>query len=244
VGARDRDARVLVPDELDVLCREVLTHDRSPVVTGCVMPGSIYHSHAGLLSQSPFRSETIWLRFSFVPSLGPLIDANYSNTVWVETNWPIGGQHLYKCGCPEPTIDVERFVVVSLTAAHLSITQSARGPDLPDPGSVHEVGHQIPFSLVLEGDEVHAALPAVVPGSEPVPAAIPQHLFITLPTEPISFVLEAGGSHLLLPLCTLLSHRKAHLPPVTVRVDIVARGVFRQRYGDHPPPGPGHGTAP
>ena len=40
----------------------------------------------------------------------------------------------------------------------------------------------------LDGDEVHAALPAVVPGVEPVPVGAPQSGVVALPAHPVEVV--------------------------------------------------------
>jgi len=201
------------------------------------MPGSVYHGHAGLLTQSSRGCEAIRLGLPLGSCLGPLIDSYYSDSIRVETNWPVSGKHLDESGRPKPSIDIERLVMFSLTASHLRITESASCPYLLDPSTGHEVPHKVPLGLGLEGDQVHAHLSAVVPGSEPVPCSISQHLLITLPVKPIGRVLESCGSNLSLSLSTLLSYREAHLTPVTVRVDIIALAILREGDSDHLPSG-------
>ena len=50
----------------------------------------------------------------------------------------------------------------------------------------------------LDGDEIHAALPAVVPGVEPVPVGAPKCGVVALPAHPVEVVAEtlvAGTVH-------------------------------------------------
>ena len=75
-------------------------------------------------------------------------------------------------------------------------------------------------------------LPAVVPGCEPVPPGFPEDLLVAVPTEPVVLVLELSGSDLVLPDGTVLSVGEANLAPVTVRVDVQAGPVLRQRDDD------------
>ena len=88
------DSRVVVSDKLNVVGRQVLTHDGSPVVTGGVVPGSVNDGHAGLLSQSSSRGEAVRLRETLGTSLGPLVDSDDPDTVRIETDRSVGGQHL------------------------------------------------------------------------------------------------------------------------------------------------------
>ena len=44
--------------------------------------------------------------------------------------------------------------------------------------------------LSLEADQVHAPLPAVVPGVEPVPLGVPHAAVIVLPGEPVQVPVE------------------------------------------------------
>jgi len=88
--------------------------------------------------------------------------------------------HLDLVGGPEPSVDVlwEEFV------AAVKIAFSARGPEVWN-SSVHESFDPLIFLLGLEGDEVHAPLPAVVPGVEPVPLGVPHPRVRVLPAEPV-----------------------------------------------------------
>ena len=46
------------------------------------------------------------------------------------------------------------------------------------------------FLLSLEADKVHAPLPAVVPGIEPVPLCVPHAVVVVLPAEPVQVTIE------------------------------------------------------
>jgi len=226
------DSRVVVSDKLNVVGRQVLTHDCSPVVTGGVVPGSVNDGHAGLLSQSSSRGEAVRLRETLGTSLGPLVDSDDPDTVSVEANRPVGGQHLDEGGGPEPAVDVERLIVWGVTAIHLGVTQAAGSPELLDAGTSHESRHPVPLLLVLEGDQVHAVFPAVVPGCEPIPLGFPQDLLIALPAEPVVLPLELSGADLVLPDGAILSVRQANLAAVTVWVDVQPGPVLGQRHYD------------
>jgi len=219
-GSGDVDSWVLVPDELDVLGRKVLAHYRPPVMAGGIMPFLSNHCHAGLLAQPSLRGESIRLWPPLAPRAVPLVHPDHPHPVRVQPHRPVGGQHLHQGGGPEPAIDVEGLVVVCLAPRHLGIAEAARGPDLLDSSSRHEALHDAPLLGGLEGHQVHAALPAVVPGGEPVPAPLPQHLLVALPAEPVGFVLEGRGADLRFPYSTFLGLWEADLPPVTVRVDV------------------------
>ena len=143
------DPRVVVSDKLDVVWWEVLADDRSPVVTGGVVPGSLLHRHAGLLAQTSGRSEPVRLA-TIATCLGPLVDPDDPDPVSVEADRPVGGQHLDQGGGPEPAVDIERLVVRSITATDLSITESASSPDLLDTSSCHEALHPAPLGFTLE----------------------------------------------------------------------------------------------
>ena len=93
-GSGYEDPRVVVSDKLNVVGRQVLAHDCSSVVTGGVVPGSVNDGHAGLLSQSSNRGEAVRLRETLGTSLGPLVDSDDPDTVRIETNRPVGRQHL------------------------------------------------------------------------------------------------------------------------------------------------------
>ena len=52
------------------------------------------------------------------------------------------------------------------------------------------------FLSRLEGDEIHAPLPAVVPGVEPVPLGVLHTVVVVLPAEPVEMPIEPLDSAL------------------------------------------------
>ena len=56
--------------------------------------------------------------------------------------------------------------------------------------TVDESLDPIVLLLSLEADEVHAPLPAVVPGVEPVPLGVPHAAVVVLPGEPVQVTVE------------------------------------------------------
>ena len=80
--------------------------------------------------------------------------------------------------------------------------------------------------------QVHAVLPAVVPGCEPVPPGFFKNLLIAVPTVPVVFPLELSGPDFVLSDGAVLSVREANLAPVTVRGDVQSGPVLGQRDDD------------
>ena len=58
----------------------------------------------------------------------------------------------------------------------------------------HEALEELVLLSGLDADEVHAALPAVVPGVEPVPLVVGQPGLVAEPGDPVVVVAEALGS--------------------------------------------------
>ena len=91
--------------------------------------------------------------------------------------------------CPEPAVDVDGLEVLGVAALVLEVALPSAGVHRADvvwhqgkvswyytaeypglhPTSVHHLGEVSVLLWVLEGHEVHAALPAEVPRVEPVP---------------------------------------------------------------------------
>ena len=225
---RNIDPWIIIPDKLNIPVRKIFTNNCSPIMAGGIVPGPVYHSHAGLLSQPSWGGEPVRLGNSLVPCLGPLVHTDHTDTVRVETNRTVGWQHLHQGGGPEPAVDIEWLIVGGVATTHFSITKTPCSPDLLDPGSIHEVRHQVPLGLVFKRDlpkhaivmrflpnivtyQVHAAFPAVVSCSEPVPPPVPQHLLAAVPAEPVGLVLELQGTSLVLALGTVLGLGQANL---------------------------------
>ena len=62
--------------------------------------------------------------------------------------------------------------------------------------TIHESLHPLVLLSGLEGDEVHAPLPAVVTGVEPVPLGVLHAVVIVLPAEPVEMPIEPLDSAL------------------------------------------------
>ena len=107
------DPRIIIPDKLNIPVRKIFTNNCSPIMAGGVVPGPIYHSHAGLLSQPSRGGEPVRLAW------GPLVNTDHTDTVRVETNRTVGRQHLHQSGGPEPTVDIQGLIVSCLTAVNL-----------------------------------------------------------------------------------------------------------------------------
>ena len=58
----------------------------------------------------------------------------------------------------------------------------------------HKALHELVLLSGLDADEVHAALPAVVPGVEPVPLVVGQPRLIAQPGDPVVVAAEALNS--------------------------------------------------
>ena len=153
------------------------------------------------------------------------------------------------------------FTPKVVCCCYLGVTQSAGSPDLFNASLVHQSLDKVPLIGLLKRNldnkfhnvkstsdggqqnikriwsteylsyKVHAAFPAVVSGSEPVPLGVPQHLFIALPTKPVSLALEPRGPNPALSDCTFAGHGETDLALVTVWVHISSRGILGQ--GDY-----------
>merc|ERR1712025_1466194 len=91
-------------------------------------------------------------------------------------------------GRPEPSVDVLGEEIWSVTT--IKVTQTARGPEV---GNINIDEPLDPLVLLpgLEGHQIHAPLPAVVPGVEPVPLGVPHAVVVVLPAEPVQVTIES-----------------------------------------------------
>merc|ERR1712168_1479726 len=145
----------------------VLTYNRLLMMTSNIVPALLY-----LLS-------VIRLRSTSPSCLRPVVEL-------VTISWG----HFYLVCRPEPTIDQlgEELRLVATT----EVTFPARRPKVRH-ASINEALHPVVLLLRLKGDQVHAALPAVVPRVEPVPLGVP-HLstgvlpahVVVPPTNPVN----------------------------------------------------------
>jgi len=217
----DSDVGVLLPHKVNVLVGQVLAHDESPVVALGVVPAepvpeeSVQQSHAGLSAETICLEETVRLGFVQGSSGGPAVELSAIVNV--------GLSHALERGGPEPASDVVRLEPRLVTPVHLLVAEPAAGPDLPDVGFLHGAAHEVLLRLALEAHQVHATLPAVVPGGEPVPAGVPQHRLVRVPGEPVGLTAELGLSRLILSIGTKVCVREADFP-VTAGVHL---GAYR-----------------
>jgi len=70
---------------------------------------------------------------------------------------------------PEPTVGVDRLQVCSVAALVLEVALASAGPDAGNVIFSHDLLEHFVLAGRLEGDEVHAPVPAKVPPVEPVP---------------------------------------------------------------------------
>jgi len=84
-------------------------------------------------------------------------------------------------GRPEPAVDVLGEELVSVTA--IKVAQTTRSPNVL--GLSNDVFKVLVLVSSLKADQVHAPLPAVVPGVEPVPLGVPHPRVRVLPAEPV-----------------------------------------------------------
>ena len=100
----------------------------------------------------------------------------------------VGGRHLGLVGAPEPAVDV--LGEEARGVAPVKVAEPARRPEVLGAANVRL--QKVVLLLRLDGHEVHAALPAVVPRVEPVPLGVLQLRVVRLPAEPVEVVSEAG----------------------------------------------------
>ena len=100
----------------------------------------------------------------------------------------VGGRHFGLVGAPEPAVDVLGEEAGGVAA--VKVAEPARRPEVL--GAADVPLQEFVLLLRLDGHEVHAALPAVVPRVEPVPLGVPQLRVVRLPAEPVEVVAVAG----------------------------------------------------
>ena len=133
--------------------------------------------HAGLLLPTLLGLlPVVWLGPVRPPGVGPVSELR-----------PVGRTHLDLVGRPEPTVDVlgEELWLV----ATVKVTFPAGGPEVRDV-PINKTFDPVILLLGLEGDQVHAPLPAVVPGVEPVPLGVLHAVVVVLPAEPVEVPVE------------------------------------------------------
>jgi len=119
-------------------------------------------SHAGLLLTTLPVFSVVRLSHSVPSSMGPIMELV-----------AIGWGHFHLVRRPEPTVD--QFWEKLRLVATVEIALPSRRPEKGHP-AVNEALDPVILLACLKGDKIHAALPAVVPGIEPVPLVIPNLL--------------------------------------------------------------------
>ena len=118
----------------------------------------------------------LWIIYSLPAGVWPVMELS-----------PISWPHLDLVRWPEPAVDVLREELWLVAAVKVAFP--ARGPEVGH-CTVHEALDPVVLLLGLEADQVHAALPAVVPRVEPVPLGVAHPGAGVLPREPVVTPLE------------------------------------------------------
>ena len=72
-------------------------------------------------------------------------------------------------------ISREYYIIIIKIITTFEVTFPSSGPDIMKLLRVNQVPHPLGLGRSLNGDGVHAELPAVVPGPLPVPLLVPAH---------------------------------------------------------------------
>jgi len=195
----------------------------TPVITLGIVPAQpiveevVQEGCARLLPKAICFQNSIWLSFLQRACVGPSIEL--SSVVYISLS------HTLKSSGPEPASDIVRLESCLFTAVNLLVAQPAASPHLPHIAAGHDSSDTILLSLALNTDQVHATLPAVVPGSEPIPASIPEDSFVTVPGEPVGLPSDQLVSFLVFSTSTEVGFREAHFS-TAAWVDLGTFGIF------------------
>jgi len=179
---------VFAYDWLLVVARHVVPFDSVSIEV-------VEDSHAGLLLTTLPVFSVVRLSHSVPSSMGPIMELV-----------AIGWGHFYLVRRPEPTVD--QFWEKLRLVATVEIALASRRPEKGHP-AVNEALDPVILLACLKGDKIHAALPAVVPGIEPVPLVIPNLCILVEPAEVIIVSTEALDSKQVCSLPTELRVSKA-----------------------------------
>jgi len=221
---RDVDARVLLAHKVDVLGGQVLAHDQPTVVALGVVPAEavpekvVEEGHAGLLTEAVGLEEAVGLGPALRPAVGPGVE--------LASPKHVGVPHALQGGGPEPAADVVRLEPGRVATVNLLVAEPPAGPNLPHVVALHNAAHKVHLVLAFKADQVHATLPAVVPGGEPVPSGVGQHGLVAVPGEPVGLAAAGLRPKLILPGGTQLGIGQAHLA-IAARVHLRAPRVPR-----------------
>ena len=121
------------------------------------------------------------LKLGLVTSVGPRLVA----PAW----WSrVSGSHLHPGSRPEPSVHCWWLQI--LPVATLEVAQPAGAPDVGKVVLGEEILDQLVLRGCLEGDEVHAVLPADVTAVQPVNFVVSEVFFITREPVAVSAVLK------------------------------------------------------
>jgi len=218
ICSRDDNIGVLLSDEVDIANREIFADNVTSVVTLCIVPSQtiieevVQKSHASLITKPVLFQDTIRLSSTIGSSLGPAVKLPAVGHVGL----PHGGEG----GGPEPASDVVRLEPRLVTAIDLLVTQSATGPHFSHASVGHLLTNKVLLLLVLNTNQIHAPLSAVVPGREPVPSCVGQSGLVTVPGEPVGLASWAPSvATLILSFGTEIGFWKTDLS-ITSRIDL------------------------
>lgn len=157
---------IIVPEDVVQQLLALLTDDGLLVSALDIVPldpiivNIVEDADAGLLLASLLLFPVVWLRLTSPSRLAPLTVAALP-----------GSRDPLTCGRPVPTVLYGRLEV--LTVAAFEVTFPSTSPDIVKILIVNQVLHPPGLGRCLDGDGVHAELPAVVPGALPVPLGVP-----------------------------------------------------------------------
>jgi len=191
---------ILAYDWLLVVAGHVVPPDPVPVVV-------VQHGHAGLglpveLDLLPIVG--LSARWSKPASGGPIVEPG-----------AVGRWHGDLVCRPEPAVDVLGKQVGPV--ATIEVTETAGCPEVWH-ARINESLDVVVLLLGLEGHEVHAALPAVVPGVEPAPLGVLGAEVRVQPAEVVVVTTKTVDPSLVHPVLAELSVRKAQLAGTLVGI--------------------------
>ena len=164
---------IVLVERLDILEElvRILADEGLAVVAGDVVPldavrvDVVENAHAGLGAAVDVELGVVGLGHH-VSLDGRLVAGGRPGLVGPAGRRRVGRRHLDAGPGPEPSVHGDRLQVVAVAASE--VAESARGPDVGQVVLQQEVLNEVVLGGRLEGDEVHAVLPAHVASIQPV----------------------------------------------------------------------------